>query len=145
MKRRVNGDMNKTSELKGTEIITTTLGKETSFSGIMKFTKSLKIDGHFEGQIESSGFLYIEAGAFVKADIRVRSIVIGGVVHGNIMAGEKLEMLSTGQVFGNITTAKLKIADGVVFEGKCEMLKDPDEVDIFAGSVEKIKSTAQTV
>jgi cytoskeletal protein CcmA (bactofilin family) len=32
-------------------------------------------------------------------------------------------MLATGQVYGNIRTAKLNIADGVVFEGKCEMIK----------------------
>lgn len=137
--------MAKNSEIKGTEHIATTLGRETNFSGSMRFTASLKIDGEFEGEIESSGFLYIEEGAEVRADIKVRSIVIGGVVHGNIIATEKLEMLATGQVFGNVTTSKLKIADGVVFEGKCEMIKDPDEVDIFSSSPNKIKSTVRSV
>jgi cytoskeletal protein CcmA (bactofilin family) len=137
--------MSKTSELKGTQIISTTLGRETKFSGTMRFTNSLKIDGEFEGEIESTGFLYVEQGAVVRADINVGSIVIGGTVHGNITARNKLEMLATGQVFGNITTSKLKIADGVVFEGKCEMLKSPEEVEIFTASVEKLKATAQTV
>ena len=137
--------MAKNSEIKGTEHIATTLGRETNFSGSMRFTASLKIDGEFEGEIESSGFLYIEEGAEVRADIKVRSIVIGGVVHGNIIATEKLEMLATGQVFGNVTISKLKIADGVVFEGKCEMIKDPDEVDIFSSSPNKIKSTVRSV
>lgn len=137
--------MAKTSELKGMEPIATTLGRETVFSGAMRFTSSLKIDGVFEGEIESSGFLYVEDGAEVRADIRVRSVVIGGIVHGNIVATEKLEMLSTGKVYGNVTTSKLKIADGVVFEGKCEMIRDPDDVDIFASSVSKIKDSLQTV
>ena len=81
----------------------------------------------------------------MQANIRVRSIVIGGVIRGNVEASERVEMLSTGQVFGNVRTAKLRIADGVVFEGKCEMIKDPDTVDIFSGSVEKLKSSLSSV
>ena len=137
--------MAKASELKGFQPIATTLGTETVFSGTMRFTSSLKIDGNFEGEIESAGFLFVEEGAHVRANIRVGSVVIGGVVYGNIVATEKLEMLSTGKVYGNVTTSKLKIADGVVFEGKCEMIRDPDDVDIFASSVGKIKDSLQTV
>jgi len=137
--------MSKNSDKKGVEEITTTLGKSTVFDGTMRFTRSLKIDGEFKGKIISSGFLYIEEGAMVKADIKVGSVVVGGVVHGNIEASDNLEMLSTGQVFGNIRTAKLRIADGVVFEGKCEMIKNPDAVDIFATPVEKLKSKVQSV
>ncbi len=137
--------MARNNDHKGIEKISTTLGKETSFNGKLCFRESLKIDGKFEGDIESSGFLYIENGAFVMADIKVGSIVIGGIVRGNIEASEKLEMLSTGQVFGNIRTAKLNIADGVVFEGKCEMIKNSESIDIFSAKVEQIKQTSQSV
>ncbi len=137
--------MARSSNAKGMDPIATTLGKETVFSGTMRFTSSLKIDGRFEGEIESSGYLHVEEGAQVRANIRVGSVVIGGVVHGNIIATEKLEMLSTGKVYGNVTTSRLKIADGVVFEGKCEMIKDSEDVDIFASSASKIKDTLQTV
>ncbi len=137
--------MARNNDHKGLEKISTTLGKETNFNGTLRFQESLKIDGKFEGDIESSGFLYIENGALVKADIKVGSIVIGGIVRGNIEASEKLEMLSTGQVFGNIRTAKLNIADGVVFEGKCEMIKNSESIDIFSAKVEQIKQTSQSV
>ena len=73
------------------------------------------------------------------------SVVVGGTVRGNIEATEKLEMLSTGKVYGNIRTAKLKIADGVVFEGKCEMIRNPQAINIFSGSVDQLKKTAQSV
>jgi len=137
--------MAKNNDHKGIEKITTTLGKETNFSGILKFRESLKIDGKFEGEIESPGFLYIENGAVVKANIKVGSVVVGGVVRGNIEASERLEMLATGRVYGNIRTAKLNIADGVVFEGKCEMIKNPEAVNIFSAPVEQLKKTAQSV
>jgi cytoskeletal protein CcmA (bactofilin family) len=81
----------------------------------------------------------------VKANIKVGSVVVGGVVRGNIEASERLEMLATGRVYGNIRTAKLNIADGVVFEGKCEMIKNPEAVNIFSAPVEQIKKTTQSV
>jgi cytoskeletal protein CcmA (bactofilin family) len=137
--------MSKNNEHKSIEKITTTLGKETSFNGVLRFKESLKIDGTFEGEIESPGFLFIENGATVKANIKVGSVVVGGVVRGNIEASERLEMLTTGKAFGNIRTAKLNIADGVVFEGKCEMIKNPEKLDIFSAPVANIKKATQSI
>ncbi len=137
--------MAKNDDHKGTEKISTTLGKETAFNGVMRFKDSLKIDGNFTGEIVSTGFLYIESGAMVTANIRVGSVVIGGTVKGNVEASDKLEMLATGKVYGNIKTAKLKIADGVVFEGKCEMIKNPQAVNVFSGPVDQLKKAAQSV
>ncbi|MBN2535853.1 MAG: polymer-forming cytoskeletal protein [Spirochaetales bacterium] len=137
--------MAKNNDLIMKEKIKTTLGNQTNFQGTMRFRDSLKIDGSFQGEIISKGFLYIESGAVVKANIKVGSIVIGGIVKGNIEASERLEMLSTGQVFGNIRTAKLKIADGVVFDGKCEMIRNPDKINIFSHSVEEIKQSTQSI
>jgi cytoskeletal protein CcmA (bactofilin family) len=136
--------------VKATEPITkdkirTTLGKETNFNGTMRFSESLAIDGKFQGEIISNGFLYIEHGAVVKANIKVGSIIIGGIVKGNVEALEKVEMLPSGQVFGNIRTAKLKIADGVVFDGKCEMIKNAEAIDIFSNTVDHLKESAQPV
>ena len=49
--------MARNNDHKGLEKISTTLGKETNFNGTLRFQESLKIDGKFEGDIESSGFL----------------------------------------------------------------------------------------
>ena len=54
-------------------------------------------------------------------------------------------MLSTGKVYGNIKTAKLKIADGVVFDGNCEMIKKDEEIDIFSARVEQLIKATQRV
>ncbi len=125
--------------------IRTTLGRETNFKGIMRFDDSLKIEGRFEGEIISNGFLYIEEGAEVKADIKVASLVIGGIVHGNIVAVERLEMLETGRVYGNVKTKLLKIADGVVFDGKCEMIRESDNIDVFSLPVNELKKAVKSI
>ena len=121
------------------------LGKDTVLKGIMKFDHSVRIQGKFEGSIESSGFLFIDEGAVVRAEIKANSIIIGGVVYGNIEASEKVEMLSTGKIYGNVRTAKLKIADGVTFEGKCEMIKRSDRIDIFSLPLQELKKMIQNV
>lgn len=124
-------DMSKKKENQFPEIteagkISTVLGKETSFQGILEFNKPLQINGYFEGEIITDGILLIGETAVVKANIRARIVVVGGEVTGNIEAVEKLEMLRSGKVLGNVRTAKLQIADGVVFDGNCEMI-DPQE------------------
>ncbi|MCE9500493.1 MAG: polymer-forming cytoskeletal protein [Leptospira sp.] len=105
--------------------ISTVLGKETSFEGILTFQKPLQISGEFSGEIESEGFLFISEGAKIKANIRAKTVIVGGEITGNVTAFHRLEMLPTGKVNGNIKTAKLQIADGVIFEGNCEMIQ-PD-------------------
>lgn len=123
----------------------TTLGPQTVLKGTLKFSESLTIQGVFEGEIDATGHLVVEKGASVGADIKVASAVISGTVRGNVLAEEKLEMESVGQVFGNVRTRRLRIADGVLFEGACEMIKDPDGVDVFATRGEKLKKTVTSV
>ncbi|EPG67227.1 polymer-forming cytoskeletal protein [Leptospira wolffii] len=102
--------------------IATVLGKETSFSGILNFRKPLEISGEFQGEIESEGFLLVSEGAKVRANIKAGIVIVAGEITGNVIATQRLEMLPSGKVNGNIKTAKLQIADGVVFEGNCEMI-----------------------
>lgn len=107
-------------------MIATVFGKDTEFHGDLSFKKSLQIDGYFEGEISSGGYLVIGEEATVKANIKANTVIIKGTVHGNVEAVNKLELQSGGRLYGNIRTSKLKIADGVVFEGNCEMIKSFD-------------------
>ncbi|MBN2875576.1 MAG: polymer-forming cytoskeletal protein [Spirochaetales bacterium] len=109
------------------------LGSLTSFSGTLKFDTSLLIRGTFKGDIEARGALYIDEGATVEAGkIRAMSIVVAGSVHGDLEAADKVEFRSSAQIRGNVKTTKLRIADGVLFEGRCEMVKDGETFDPFA-------------
>ncbi|OHD21816.1 MAG: hypothetical protein A2Y38_20675 [Spirochaetes bacterium GWB1_59_5] len=120
----------------GTEI-TTILGASTSFSGTLKFESSLMIRGRFDGDIDAKGALYIDEGATVNVGrIRAMSIIVAGSVHGDLEAVDKVEFRSSAQVRGNVKTAKLRIADGVLFEGRCEMVGDSSAFDPFAATAQ---------
>jgi len=106
--------------------ISTIFGNETSFYGVLEFHKPLQINGYFEGEIKTDSTLVIGEGAIVKANISSATVIVGGEVTGNIEATSRIEMLPTGRVYGNVKTAKLNIADGVIFDGNCEMI-DPQQ------------------
>ncbi len=110
------------SDIKESEKVETVFSEATSFDGTLKFNTSIRIEGSFKGRIVSKGHLVVGENAKIRANIKAQSIVIAGEVKGNVEAVERLEMLPTGKLYGNIKTKKLKMADGVVFEGGCEML-----------------------
>ena len=103
--------------------IKTVLGKGTFFNGDLIFKESLKINGSFVGSITASGLLIVGEGAIINANVKAHSVVILGTIKGDVFAKEKVEMLPSGRVYGNIKTKKVKISDGVIFDGRCEMIK----------------------
>lgn len=112
----------------------------SSFKGILSFENSLKIDGIFEGNIDSPGFLFIDATGCVKGDIKAGTVVIEGEVQGDIEASNMVELFSTGKVIGNIHSKNLiKIAEGATYEGRCDMIKSHSMLNIFATETAQLK------
>lgn len=97
------------------------LGESTSFKGELSFHGTVRIDGHFKGQIYSDGTLIVGEKGVVEADIDTHCVVISGEVHGNINAANSIEIHSKGKVYGSIVTSSLVMHDGVVFEANCRM------------------------
>lgn len=125
--------------------IKTTLGAQTVFRGTLRFRDSLKILGRCEGRIESPGALIIGKGAEVLAEIKVGSLVVAGTLKGNVEAAVQTEITATGKLIGNLRTAQLRIEDGTVFEGKVEMLKNSDALDIFLATPTQLKQSLETL
>ena len=120
----------------------TILGSETSFDGVLEFTDNLKINGKFNGTINSNGNLDIDKAAVCTVDkMYASSIVISGTVTGNISASERVEMCNGSKVKGNVETARLRIADNVDFEGQVTMLESEPDIDLFSVASEEYKQT----
>jgi cytoskeletal protein CcmA (bactofilin family) len=118
-----------------------TFGKQANFSGKLKFRETLLIQGKFNGTIEASGVLIVDKEAVIDADrITVSSLIVYGTVKGDIHAIDKVDMMSGAKVQGDVTAARLRIADGVLFEGQCSMTSVDKEVEIFSRPAEEIKA-----
>ncbi len=137
--------MNSTKDGQLEEDIKTTLGAQTVFRGTLRFRDSLKILGRCEGRIESPGALIIGKGAEVLAEIKVGSLIVAGTVKGNVEATVLTEITASGKLIGNLRTGQLRIEDGTVFEGKVEMLKNSNALDIFLATPTQLKQSLETL
>ena len=117
------------------------LGGTTAFNGFLRFKETLRIQGRFRGTIEATGALIVDKGAVVEADhISVSSLTVYGTVMGAVHAVDRIDMLQGAEVHGDLTAARLRIADGVLFEGQCSMTGIEKEVEIFSRPTEEIKA-----
>jgi len=103
------------------------LGEGTDFKGILTFEGTVRVDGKLEGEIYTKDTLIVGESAVVGAEINVHTIVISGIVRGNVNATGKIEVHRPGKLFGNVKTPSLFIEEGVIFEGNCAMAYDAAE------------------
>jgi cytoskeletal protein CcmA (bactofilin family) len=103
------------------EEISAYLGKQTLFEGKMTFEGVFRLDGKFEGEIFESGTLIVGETASVKGKVGLHTIIINGIVEGEIYAKARVEIHSTGKVYGNLLAPILTINEGGIFEGHCKM------------------------
>ena len=100
------------------------VGSGTVITGEASFKSMLRVDGRFSGRITSgTGTLIVGAGGQVDANVEVSVAQIHGVVNGDIIAGQRIELGRAAKVSGNIQTPSLVIEQGAVFEGSCKMVQ----------------------
>jgi cytoskeletal protein CcmA (bactofilin family) len=99
----------------------TLLGKGSEFEGKLTFEGQVRIDGKFNGQIVTKDVLVIGDGARVNAEIQAGTVIINGMVEGNVRATTIIEVHQPGRVKGNLETPALAMDRGVIFEGTCKM------------------------
>ena len=97
------------------------IGPTATFSGELKCDGGVRVDGVFQGSLETMGNVIIGETAKVVADIVGRNVSISGAVKGDIIASGRLEILSTGLLWGDIQVASFLIDEGGVFSGRSEM------------------------
>jgi len=85
---------------------------------------NLMVNGNFNGTLEVKGTLTIGGSAFVEAHIAGENIIIAGKVRGDIIARKMLVLMPTAVLTGNISTPKLNIVEGAIFQGQCQMMED---------------------
>jgi excisionase family DNA binding protein len=106
------------------------LDVDASMQGTLIFKDyvNLRINGTFEGVLNTKGSLMIGEQAVVNADITGESIIIAGKVNGNITALKDLKLISPARVIGDIRSPLLSIAEGAVFDGTSRMLGKADDI-----------------
>ena len=103
------------------EQVTTIIGAGTVIKGMIMSQGTVRIDGQHEGELTTAGDLVVGESGKLETQIKARSALVAGIINGNIEVTDKLELLSTAKIYGDIKAAKLTINEGAVFRGACHM------------------------
>jgi cytoskeletal protein CcmA (bactofilin family) len=99
----------------------TFLGRGVDFKGVFNFDGTVRIDGRIEGEIHTKGTLIVGEGAVIKGLITAGTLVCGGKIKGNVSATERVQLLKSALVVGDVRTPSFSVEDGAHLHGMCEM------------------------
>jgi cytoskeletal protein CcmA (bactofilin family) len=109
----------------GTEF-PTIIGPDASFKGELTFDKGLRLQGKFEGKINSGGRLHVAREARMQADVDAAQIIVEGEVRGNLSASDRVELKASARCEGDLRASKLVVDEGAVYSGNVTV--GPDAV-----------------
>ena len=104
------------------------LEKDSSFKGEFKSECDFRVDGNFEGSIETNGKVVIGKNGRVEGTVVCSSADIEGAINGTIHVKDLLSIRSTGEVKGDVVMSKLVVESGAIFNAKSSM-KDENAED----------------
>ncbi|MEM7681916.1 MAG: polymer-forming cytoskeletal protein [Planctomycetota bacterium] len=103
---------------------TTIVGADSHFEGKLSFERTARINGKFDGTITGKGELQVSQNAQCKADVSAAALAVDGLIEGNVKAQDTVKLNSSGVVRGDITAAKMVMAEGASLYGVCAVGPD---------------------
>jgi cytoskeletal protein CcmA (bactofilin family) len=96
------------------------IGADLTIEGKIEGAGHVRIAGRFKGDVQVRGSLALDAGAHLTGQVRASQVAIGGELHGNIDGAERVELLQTGVLVGDVKAGSLTVAAGSRMRGKVE-------------------------
>ncbi len=129
-KKRVNPAASlTTTQPAQAERVNSVLGNGIIWKGQLSGSGGIRIEGSFEGDIAIRGLLVVgETGRVTCQHLRANSVIVAGAVRGNITA-EKVEIRSSGRVWGDVVTASFSTEEGAFLRGQITM-EEHVEIDV---------------
>lgn len=104
-------------------------------------SEDLFVDGQVDGKLSlTNGSLTVGPNGHVKADVTAREVIVRGRIDGKVSGRDRVQLWSTGQVTGEVQTARLAIEDGAMLRGKVEAGKQPVKLAEAAAAAGKSSS-----
>ncbi len=112
------------------------IGRSITIDGDLRGEENLRIEGDINGTIQLPNHnLTIGKEGRVKADAYAESVIVDGVVDGDLYGAECVSVRSTARVEGNIVASRVTLEEGAQFKGSIDM--DPKNVDAALGNIRK--------
>ena len=101
----------------------TVIAPGSRLQGTIAGTAEVLVEGFFEGRAEVEGGFVVGQHGKVQGNIKARVVRIAGSVVGNVEAAERVELLSTGRIEGDVLAQRVAIAEGGFCQGRIEMTR----------------------
>ncbi len=109
--------------------INTLIGNGSFVQGDLKVNGFIRIDGDIDGNLETDGNVIISEKARIRGNISAKSVIVGGIILGDVTAKENVKLLSSSAVIGNIMSHKVQMEDKVIFHGHCISLQNQESYE----------------
>jgi cytoskeletal protein CcmA (bactofilin family) len=109
------------SDGQGDREVSAFVGVGVEFKGVIRYNGTLRIDGKVEGEIHTDGVLLVGKEAVIAAKISANSVVSRGKITGDIVANDKVKLLTPSALTGSVKAPLLSMEEGVLFNGTMEM------------------------
>ena len=111
--------------IEGKQEVVAFFGPGVECKGEIWYEGSVQIDGRLEGTVHTKGTLVIGQQAVVKASIEAGTVVCKGKIQGEVAAKEDVKLLAPGSIDGTLTTPRLSVETGGIFNGRVSMSNGP--------------------
>jgi cytoskeletal protein CcmA (bactofilin family) len=123
--------------------INTIVGPHSALQGDLETDGFTRIDGDIRGNVLVRGRVVVGEGARLRGHVSGTVVTIGGVVQGNVLASERLTILSTALVLGDVITRRIQADEGCLIHGQvrvCATTEDWEAVIAEYQDAQRVKS-----
>jgi len=115
------------------------IGRSIRIDGDLQGEEDLRIEGDVNGTVRlHNNTLTIGSQGKIRADVYAKSVVVDGLMEGDLYSSERVAIHKNATVLGNITAPRVSLEDGARFKGSMEM--DPEAVKAALGAAAKVVS-----
>ena len=103
-----------------TQLKESLIAADLTIEGKIEGTGHVRIAGKFNGDVNVQGNLTIETGAKLTGGVRAQKVIVAGELEGNIESAQKVEVLESGALIGDVKAGSLTVAAGSRMRGQVE-------------------------
>jgi cytoskeletal protein CcmA (bactofilin family) len=101
----------------------TLVARGSRVDGLLGGSADLEIEGEVHGEIKVDAMVLVGPNGLVEAPVQARVVRVAGKVRGPVRATERVEILASGSLEGDVAAPRVTIAEGAFVKGKVEMGK----------------------
>jgi cytoskeletal protein CcmA (bactofilin family) len=134
-------------EITDSGLVNSIIGEGAFFRGDINVSGFVRVDGNLAGSIKTNGKVVIGRDGRCESSIEGSTVIVGGIVKGNVLATEKVVVLSSGMIIGDVTAPRFVADDGVMLNGLYTVSgnqpRDPKRVESAKKTAEAANSWRQ--